>query len=481
VRSARSISGDPSSTSAASHTELRGSDLQQVAAQLGRDPFTEFNVVARCPGGHPLVVRNHPIDHEGKPFPTLYWLTCPDAVRAVARVESAGWIKRLSERAEAEQAFGAALDAAHEEYAKERARVVGEAARWGGVGGSRGGVKCLHAHYANHLAGGADPVGAWVAERVEPVHPPYGQRVAAVDMGTNSIRLLVAEPSNGGVVEVARDMVITRLGEGVDQAGRLKPEALDRTMAVLSRYVRRARALGAERIRVGATSAVRDAGSRDALFTEVAAITGAAPEVLSGEREAGLSFLGATEGLDQPAPFLVFDIGGGSTELVLGTDQPDVAVSVDVGSVRTTERVRPADPPTANDLEAMRRLAAEGLALAERTVPSGGAATLVGVAGTTTTVQAIALGLRRYDPEAIHRSFLSRSDAERVSAELSRMTVAERAALPVMAPGRADVIMAGSIILLEILRRWRFDRLLVSEQDIMDGLAIEMVTGRWSG
>lgn len=481
MRSARSISGDPSSTSAASHTELRGSDLAHVAAQLGREPFTEFKVFARCPGGHPLVIRNHPIDLEGKPFPTLYWLTCPDAVRSVSRVESAGWIKRLSDRAETDHAFGEALDAAHREYGEERGRIVADAATWGGVGGSRSGVKCLHAHYANYLAGGTDPVGAWVAERVEPVHPDSRERVAAVDMGTNSIRLLVAEPLNGDLAEVARDTVITRLGEGVDERGRLKHEALARTMAVLARYARRSRALGADRIRISATSAVRDAASREALFGAVSVIAGVSPEVLSGEREGGLSFLGATAGLDLPAPFLVFDIGGGSTELVLGARQPEASVSVDIGSVRITERVKPADPPTVQDLEAMRGMAADGLAVAERAVPSGRTATLVGVAGTTTTVQAIALGLRRYDPEAIHRSVLLRSEAERVAKDLSRMRTAERAALPVMAPGRADVIVAGSVILLEILRRWDFDRCVVSELDILDGLAIEMVTGRWSG
>jgi exopolyphosphatase/guanosine-5'-triphosphate,3'-diphosphate pyrophosphatase len=408
-------------------------------------------------------------------------LTCPDAVKAVSRVESAGWIKRLAERAETEEAFGEALEAAHREYAEERGRIAPGARDWGGVGGNRGGVKCLHAHYANYLAGGADPVGAWVAERVEPVHRGADERVAAVDMGTNSIRLLVAEPSEGDVAEVARDMVITRLGEGVDETGRLKPEALGRTMAVLARYVRRARALGAGQIRVGATSAVRDAASRDSLFREVTEVAGVAPEVLSGEKEAGLSFLGATEGLDHPAPFLVFDIGGGSTELVIGTEHPEAEASVEVGSVRITERVRPADPPTAQDLEAMGRLASDRLVEAEGKVPPGQAATLVGVAGTTTTVQAIALGLPRYDPEVIHRSVLMRSEAERVSGELSRMTVAERAALPVMAPGRADVIVGGSLILLEILRRWGFDRCVVSERDILDGLVIEMVTGQWSG
>jgi exopolyphosphatase/guanosine-5'-triphosphate,3'-diphosphate pyrophosphatase len=300
-------------------------------------------------------------------------------------------------------------------------------------------------------------------------------------MGTNSIRLLVAEIVDGDVNELARDMVITRLGEGVDESGRLKQEALSRTLAVLARYVRRARALGADRVRVAATSAVRDAVSRDTLFKMVRTLADAAPEVLSGEEEGALSFLGATQGLEHPAPFLVFDIGGGSTELVLGTKEPESAASVDVGSVRITERVGRADPPTPQDLEDMRQLAADGLAKAEAMVPPSTAATLVGVAGTTTTIQAIALGLPRYDPEAIHRSVLTLADAERVSGELSRMTVAERAALPVMAPGRADVIVAGSLILLEIFRRWGFDRCVVSEQDILDGLVIEMVTGRWAG
>jgi exopolyphosphatase/guanosine-5'-triphosphate,3'-diphosphate pyrophosphatase len=463
--------------------ELRGSDLAQVTEQLGRSPLTDFSVAARCGPGHPLVIRNHPVDHAGRPFPTLFWLTCPDAVRAVARLEGEGWIKRLDRRAREDPGFGAALEAAHREHAAERRRWVPDASGWGGVGGSRTGVKCLHAHYANHLAGGADPVGAWVAERVEPVHPDEDRsgRVAVVDMGTNSIRLLVGAPADGDVVELARDMVITRLGEGVDRTGRLPPGALRRTTDVLERYARRARALGAGRTRVAATSAVRDAANRRLLEGEVERITGSLPEVLSGDREAALSFLGATEGLDHPPPFLVFDIGGGSTELVLGTEAPEAAVSVDVGSVRITERVGPADPPTSDDLLAMRRTAAEGLAGAERSVPSGRARTLVGVAGTTTTVQALALGLERYDPDAIHRTVLEAGTAEAVTDRLATMTSAERRALPVMAPGREDVIVAGSLILLEIMERWGFEECLVSERDLLDGLAIEMVRSSGAG
>ncbi|HEX2030564.1 MAG TPA: DUF501 domain-containing protein [Actinomycetota bacterium] len=460
--------------------ELRASDLTSVADQLGRQPQAEFSVVARCPGGHPLVIRNHPVDREGRPFPTLYWLTCPQAVREVSRLESEGLIKRLDERSRSDPALGQALEEAHRAYAAERARRVPEAREWGGVGGARAGVKCLHAHYANHVAGGDDPIGTWVADRVDPVHEAdrYGPRVAAVDMGTNSIRLLVAEPRDGDLFEVARDMVITRLGQGVDEAGRLNPDAVRRTVDVLERYARRARALGAGRIRVGTTSAVRDVAERALLEREVARVAGVAPEVLSGDREAELSFLGATADLDRPGPWLVFDIGGGSTEVVAGAREPEAAASVDVGSVRITERVRPADPPTEEDVAAMRGLAAKGLADAERRIAVGRAATLVGVAGTTTTVQALALRLDRYDPDAIHGSELSRADAERVTRELAGMTVAERAALPVMAPGREDVIVAGAVILLEILDRWGFERCVVSERDILDGLALEMLRER---
>ncbi len=459
--------------------ELRGSDLALVAEQLGRSPLTDFSVVARCGPGHPLVIRNHPVDRAGKPFPTLYWLTCPDAVAAASRLEADGWIKRVDERAREDEAFAASLQAAHREYAAERGRWVPQAEGWGGVGGARTGVKCLHAHYANHLAGGDDPVGAWVAERIEPVHPQEDRagRVAAVDMGTNSIRLLVASPTPGGdILEVARDMVITRLGQGVDRTGRLAPAALRRTMDVLERYARRARALGAERIRVGATSAVRDSPDRRLLDAEVARIAVAPPEVLTGEREAALSFLGATRGLDAPPPYLVFDIGGGSTEVAIGTEEVEAAVSVDVGSVRITERVAPADPPTAGDLGEMRRLTDQALAGAEDAIPVGDAVTLIGVAGTTTTVQAIALELDRYDPEAIHGTTLSRDAVAEVVERLARMTTPERRALPVMAPGREDLILAGAVLLGAILDRWGAGSCVVSERDILEGLALEMVS-----
>lgn len=477
----------------ATNRELRSSDLVAVREQLGREPTTSFTVVARCTGGHPLVIRNAPRDVSGAPFPTTYWLTCPHAVKAVSRVEADGWIARLNEREATDPAFADALRAAHRAYANDRARDLPEALQDGGVGGTRRGVKCLHAQYAFHLAGGVDPVGAWVGEQVEPIHADQrAGRVAAIDQGTNSIRLLVVEPSppqggggsgsgSGGSAdptELARDMVITRLGQGVDRTGLIDPEALDRTIEVLGRFARRARALHAERIRVAATSAVRDARNREDFTVAVRRHAGSELEVLSGEREAALSFLGATRGLDPdavPPPYLVLDIGGGSTELVVG-DEPgraEHAVSTQMGSVRLTERFVRHDPPVPAELAEL-AIAVEGvLGGAEARVPVRDARTLVAVAGTATTLQAIALGLDRYDPEAIHRTWLSADEVEGVLADLVRMTTPERAALPIMAPGRGDVIVAGGVILATVMRRFGFERALVSETDILDGLAFE--------
>jgi exopolyphosphatase/guanosine-5'-triphosphate,3'-diphosphate pyrophosphatase len=459
--------------------ELRGSDLSIVREQLGREPTVPFTVVARCPGGHPLVIRNAPLDRDGHPFPTLFWLTCPVAVKAAARLESEGWIGRWNARAETDEALATGLATAHEEYARERSRGFPQPVAGGGVGGASRGVKCLHAHYANHVAGGRDPIGAWVAGEIEPVHPEEKPgRVGVVDLGTNSIRLFVAsaEPSEGqGLEEFARDMVITRIGEEVDRTGRIDPDALARTVDVLGRYCRRARALHAERIRVSATAAVREASNRDELEASVRTHAGAELEVITGEREAALSFLGATHSLDVPAQFLVLDIGGGSTEFAVGTEQPDASISTPMGSVRLTERLIRTDPPSEDELVSIRNAVRGILDDVESSVPVRTVRTLVAVAGTPTTIQAISLGLPFYDPEAIHRSWLSVEEAERVLEELARMTTDKRSTIAVMAPGRADVIVAGAVILVEVMRRFGFERSLVSETDILDGLALELL------
>ena len=420
-------------------------------------------------------------------------MTCPEHVRAVSRLESAGWIARLNEEAEADPDLRTMLRRAHETYASERGRLVPGADAGGGVGGTARGIKCLHAHYAYFVAGGADPIGAWVAERLAESGPVHferpGERVAAIDLGTNSIRLLVVRSGDGRLAELARDMVITRLGQGVDRTRRIDAAALARTVEVLRRYCRRARALGAERIRLSATSAVRDAANRDELERAVLRHTGEPMEILSGAAEARISFLGATRDLaDDPraagaaAPWLVVDIGGGSTEFVLGSDPdaPDAAISVDIGSVRLTERFVHTDPPASDELETMQREIDRNLEVAERAVPVDRDATLVAVAGTSTTVQGIVLALPEYDPERLHRTWLSLAEAERVAVMLADMTTEERRRIPCMAPGREDVIPAGAAILVGLMRRWGFDQALVSETDILDGLAWRLA-GELSG
>jgi exopolyphosphatase / guanosine-5'-triphosphate,3'-diphosphate pyrophosphatase len=460
--------------------EVRGSDITLVASQLARVPSTPFTVVARCPGGHPLVIRNRPYDAEGRPFPTLFWLTCPDAVRAVSRLESDGWIARLNARAERDPAYGEALERTHAEYARERDREADGTEIEGGVGGTRRGVKCLHAHYANHLAGGEDAVGAWVATCVEPVHPhERAGRVGVVDLGTNSIRLLVASAAaDGSLEEFARDMVITRIGARVDATGRIDAAALERTLTVLERYARRARALHATRVLVSATSAVRDASNRTELEDAVARMTGSPLRVIDGEHEAALSFAGSTRALDAPAPFLVVDVGGGSTELAFGARGVEAAVSLRIGSVRLTERFVRSDPPAASELDAIAAEVRAMLGEAAGVVRPDAAKTLIAVAGTATTMQGMALDLGSWDPEATHRTWLSLERARGVVGLLASMTTTQRAAVPVMPLGRADVMPAGAVILVEVMTWARADRALVSETDILDGLAFEALGTR---
>jgi exopolyphosphatase/guanosine-5'-triphosphate,3'-diphosphate pyrophosphatase len=403
-------------------------------------------------------------------------------VAAVSRIESEGWIRRLNHQAEVDPQLRIGLRRAHEAYAQERGALVEGAVAWGGVGGTAQGIKCLHAHYAYFLAGGRDPVGGWVASQLargEPIHyEKPSRRAAAIDLGTNSIRLLVARwtPADDEVLELARDMVITRIGEDVDRTGVIGEEPLRRTLLVLGRYCRRARALGAERIHLGATSAVRDASNREELAEAVLRLTGEPMEVVSGEEEAALSFLGATRGLrDVPGPYLVLDIGGGSTEFVLGQAAPTHAVSTRIGSVRLTERFVRSDPPAPDDLDTLGRAIDAVLAKVEERVPVGEARTLIAAAGTPTTMQGIALALPEYDWEILHRSWLSAEDADRVSRLLLDMTTEERRVLPVMPSGREDVIVAGAAILTAVMRRWRFDRALVSETDVLDGLLFRMI------
>lgn len=309
-----------------------------------------------------------------------------------------------------------------------------------------------------------------------------GSRVAAIDCGTNSIRLLVADadPRTGELVDLDRRMTIVRLGQDVDRTGRLAPEALERTFAACREYAEIIEKHGARRLRFVATSASRDAENRDVFVRGVLDILGVEPEVISGEQEAEFSFTGATKELtgraDLRRPFLVVDIGGGSTEFVVGDDRVRGARSVDVGCVRMTERhlVRDgavADPPTERQIAAMRADIEAALDRAEETVPLREARTLVGLAGSVTTVSAIAQELPAYDSTVIHHSRVSRERVREITEWLLRATHAERAAVPSMHPGRVDVIGAGALVLLSIMERIDAKEVVVSEHDILDGIA----------
>ena len=297
-------------------------------------------------------------------------------------------------------------------------------------------------------------------------------RVAALDCGTNSLRLLVADVSDDRLTDVHREMRVVRLGQGVDRTGELAAEALQRTRAALVDYAAVATRLGAERTRLVATSATRDARNRDVFVQLVQDVLGVPPEVVSGEEEAALSFDGATRDLDRDeGPFLVVDIGGGSTELVLGTERVEAALSVDVGCVRLTERHLLSDPPTAAEVAAAEVDVDAALVRVRDVVPVERARLAVGLAGSVTTVAAHVLQLPSYLSERIHRARLPADDVVRACTELITMTRAERAALPYMHPGRVDVIGAGALLLRTLVTRLDWDDLLASEADILDGIA----------
>ena len=334
-------------------------------------------------------------------------------------------------------------------------------------------------------------------------------RVAAVDCGTNSLRLLLADvdPGRAKLTDVIRRMEIVRLGQGVDETGWLAPEALARTMAVLRDYAGVIAGSGAQAVRMVATSATRDAGNAAEFVRMVKEVLGVAPEVLTGDEEAVLSFTGATAELaagPDPGPFLVADIGGGSTEFVLGEvlprgddppqtppavspggthppgpplgkasrpPKPPRAISVNVGCVRMTERRLHGDPPTGREVAAAVADIDAALDTVAAAVPVREARTLIGLAGSVTTVAAIAMGLPAYDAARIHHARASAADVRAVTRGLLAQTRAERAAIGVMHPGRVDVIGGGALILDRLMQRFGFGEVLVSEHDILDGMA----------
>jgi exopolyphosphatase/guanosine-5'-triphosphate,3'-diphosphate pyrophosphatase len=301
-------------------------------------------------------------------------------------------------------------------------------------------------------------------------------RVAAIDCGTNSIRLLIADIEGTSFREVTRLMEVVRLGQGVDKTGQFHPDAIARTLAAVDLYAAEIARRGVEKIRFCATSATRDATNRDIFIEGVFERLGIRPEVISGEEEASLSFMGATKDLPaQDAPFLVVDIGGGSTEFVYGSDHVEFAKSVNIGCVRMSERHFTGDLPDPGQIAAATLDIDEAIAQAAKIVPITKAHTLIAVAGTATTVAAGVLELSEYDRYAIHLSHIPADRVHHVSKSFLKMTRQERESLGYMHPGRVDVISAGALVLSRIMLATGAQEFIASESDILDGMAWSLV------
>lgn len=300
-------------------------------------------------------------------------------------------------------------------------------------------------------------------------------RVAAIDVGTNSTRLLVAEELADGFRALERRLTITRLGEGVNERRVLAPQALERTLRAIADYAAVCGEYEVSKLRVTGTSAVRDAHNRDDFFDGVRKLTGAEPEMLTGEAEARATFLGALSDLTRGDPVLVVDIGGGSTELIVGCDEPERLVSLDVGCVRMLEKHLESDPPAPNELEALRAEVSGALdeVKGDLAVPAG--ARMIGVAGTVTQLASLKSGALVYDPDVTHHSVLSHGDVRRLARRLETLTFEQRRRVRGLEPGRADVIVAGAEILLCAMETFDAAEVLVSEKDILDGLVIQLL------
>jgi exopolyphosphatase/guanosine-5'-triphosphate,3'-diphosphate pyrophosphatase len=300
-------------------------------------------------------------------------------------------------------------------------------------------------------------------------------RVAAIDVGTNSTRLLVAEEQPGGFRPLDRRMIITRLGQGVDRTRRLSSEGLDRTFAAIADYAATCGEYGVQRLRVTGTSAVRDAHNRSLFFDGVRKLTGTEPEMLSGEQEARATFLGAVSDLLDDDVKLVVDIGGGSTELILGRTEPEHFSSIDVGCVRMFEKHLASDPPSPVELESLREEVRAHLdgARSQLEVPAG--ARLIGVAGTITQLAVLKSGLPVYDPDVTHHAVMLHGDVRLLAKRLESLSIEGRRRISGLESGRADVIVAGAEILVCVMEAFDSPDVLVSEKDILDGLVLQLL------
>jgi exopolyphosphatase/guanosine-5'-triphosphate,3'-diphosphate pyrophosphatase len=447
-------------------------DAERVATLIGRTPSAEFVVVVRRTDGDPVVIRNAPLLADGTPMPTRYWLVGERENVLVGRLESSGGVAR------AESTLDPSVIAdAHARYAVERdaampAGHIGPRPS-GGVAGTRRGVKCLHAHLAWWLAGGDDPVGAWTAGEIGLDRGDYRRgvsAVAAIDIGTNSTNLLVS-----GDGEPLRVVTTTRLGRDASPDGTLGEEGIATTLERLAEYRRTADAAGAPIVAV-ATAVCRHAPNAERFLDRAESVLGVRPRVLSTEQEGRLAWHGALVGLDEAeGPTLVVDIGGGSTELVLGTSEPSLVLSIDAGAVTLTRDEFTADPPRPEELtNAIGRVALELEDLVRQHPELRTASRVVGVAGTVVTVAAVEIGLREFDARRLHGFVLTRDAAEDVFRTLATEALADRVHNPGLPADRADVAVGGCCALVAVMRTLRLDSMTVSVHNLLDALAAGM-------
>ena len=460
---------------------MNPADIARVGELLGRIPQGQFEIVVRTKGGDPVVLRNAPYLDDGTPMPTRYWLLGERETVIIGRLEAGGGVNQ------AEADIGPiALEETHNRYAAERDAAIDPTHTgprpFGGVGGTRIGVKCLHAHFGWWLAVGDDPVGQWVADKLSisrddyivtnnmPTRPVFTSPVAAIDIGTNSTNLLIVDPQGN---EIVREVNVTRLGKGVAASGTLDDQAIAATVQQLAIYASLLKQHNVEAFRVTATEACRRASNANTFLDQAETTLGKRPEIITGAEEGQLAFRGALSKLEPHNGItIVVDIGGGSTEVMIGQGNSlQHTSSFPVGAVVLTETELHRDPPRPEELTNAIGLVTDFMDDLVREQPQVLDATrVVGVAGTIATIAAVELGIARFDPVALHGMTLTRDAAEDVFRTLATESLTDRKSNPGLPAERADVIVGGCCALVGIMRRLRLPSITVSVHNLLDGV-----------
>ncbi|MEY4025327.1 MAG: hypothetical protein RL438_840 [Actinomycetota bacterium] len=447
-------------------------DIARITELLGRVPQGKFEVVVRALDGDPVVLRNQPLLPDGTPMPTLYWLCGARENVMIGRLEATGAVNQVEAELDA-----ALIAAAHDRYAAERDALIPAdhtgPRPFGGVAGTRIGVKCLHAHFGWWLAGGNDPVGDWVAEKLGVSRSSYvranAKPVAAIDIGTNSTNLLIADAQGKDIV---REVHVTGLGRGVVHDNMLNEEAIARTVSRLQHYADLIAQHGVGTVRVTATEACRRATNAAVFLDQAEAVLGARPLVIAGTEEGRLAYSGALSHLPaHDGITLVIDIGGGSTEIMIGKKTLQHAVSFPVGTVVLTESHLAHDPPRPEELTNAIGFVTDFMDDLIRDHPEVMNATrVVGVAGSIVTIAAVEIGLQEFDASALHGVRMTRENVEEVFRTLATETLADRKFNPGLPADRADVIVGGCCVLVGVMRKLRIPEIMVSVNNLLDGL-----------